>query len=79
MNISEQTYQQFQQIYQAEPIIDVDMFFAQNFIDFVELLEPYATEGENFNELTRYMNARDTEMYEVFMHCILSLAIRTND
>jgi len=76
MNIYEQTYQKLQQIYQEEPIIDVDMFFAQNFMQFVDLLDPYATEGVSLNELTRYINARDTEMYQVFMHCILSLGIR---
>lgn len=78
MNIDEQTYKKFQQLYQAEPIIDVDMFFAKNFMEFVELLEPYATEEASMNELTKYMIDRDTKMYDVFMHCILSLGIRAS-
>jgi len=79
MNINEQTYKKFQQLYQAEPIINVDMFFAQNFMEFVELLEPYASEGASINELTSYMIAHDTEMYDVFMHCILTLGIKANN
>jgi len=78
MNIYEETYTQFQELYEAQPVIDADLFFAQNFMEFVDLLDPYATEEASFNELTSYMIARDTEMYDVFMHCILNLGIRAN-
>lgn len=78
MNIYEQTYNKFQQLYQAGSINDVDMFFAQNVKEFVDLLEPYATEGASMNELTKYIISRDTEMYDVFMQCLLSLGIRAN-
>ncbi len=78
MNIYEQTYNKFQQLYQAESINDVDMFFAQNVKEFVDLLEPYSTESASMNELTKYIISRDTEVYDVFMQCLLSLGIRAN-
>jgi len=73
MNIDEQTYEKFQQLYQAEPIIDVDMFFEENLMAFIELLAPYASEGEDMNKLTMYMLGQNPEAYQVFMFCLLSL------
>lgn len=73
MNIDEQTYKKFQQLYQAEPIIDVDMFFEENIMAFIELLAPYASEGEDMNKLTMYILGQNTEAYQVFMFCLLSL------
>lgn len=78
MNIYEQTYRQFQKLYEAQPVFDVDLFFTQNFMGLVELLEPYASQGASLNILTRYLLTREAEMYDVFMHCILSLGIRAN-
>lgn len=78
MNIYEQTYTQFQELYEAQPASNVDLFFAQNFMGFVELLEPYANQGASLNILTRYLLIRDAEMYDVFIHCLLNLGIRAN-
>jgi hypothetical protein len=79
MNIHEQTFQHFQQLYQAaEPINDVDDFFAEIFMDFIELLEPYASEGADLELLIEYMAVNDFDMHQAFISCLLSLGVELN-
>ena len=78
MNINEKTYIQFQQMVQSYPQADADLILAENFMEFIELLEPYASEGEDMNKLTMYMAGQDPTIYEVFMSCILNLGLRAN-
>ncbi|UYI50197.1 hypothetical protein OFO16_19625 [Vibrio natriegens] len=80
MNIHEQTFQHFQQLYQAaEPINDVDDFFAEIFMDFIELLEPYASEGADLELLIEHMAEIDFKMQQAFISCLLSLGVELND
>lgn len=80
MSIHEQTFQHFQQLYQAAaPINEVDDFFIEIFMDFIELLEPYASEGADLELLIEHMAVIDFEMQQAFISCLLSLGVELND
>ncbi|HBB9946062.1 hypothetical protein JHS95_13180 [Vibrio parahaemolyticus] len=80
MNIHEQTYQHFQQLYQAAaPINEVDDFFIEIFMDFIELLEPYLSERDDLELLIEYMAVNDFEMHQAFISFLLALGLVIND
>jgi len=75
MNINEKTFEKFKKIYNQYPS-GTKCILAQNFMEFVDMLAPYADQEEDLNELTKYMFKKDFFIYQLFMNSILALGMR---